>query len=191
MRLLSHLAMLCCCIGFTSAGGYAGGARRCCPPRNNCPPSAPQLANTIWVVPQSTLLAYFHAGGSDTATSDQTVWVIDSANKGYFFGTAYPSLNGTPSTSLRMVGSLTPLGDVYITYYPTSGSFAETQVVDGIGRLVRSGGQFVFIMQMNSSQNPISGLSHWSYMVSVTPSSPLYKNLPGVNMSVPDYIAQF
>jgi hypothetical protein len=56
----------------------------------------------------------------------------------------------------------------------------------------KSSGQCNFIMQMNSGQNGVSGLVHWSYMIPVKPGDPFYNNLPGTNgLSVPQYLAQF
>lgn len=142
-------------------------------------------------MPSATLLAYQHLESSNVAVSDQTVWEISSYHKGYFFGVAYPSLNGVPVSSSNLIGSVTPEGAVYITFYPTSGSLSENDVVVGIGKLIRVKGKPMFVMQMSSSQNATSGLSHWSLMVEAASGSPLYQNLPGVHMSVPEYIAQF
>jgi hypothetical protein len=46
-------------------------------------------------------------------------------------------------------------------------------------------------MQMNSGQNGVSGLAHWSYMIPVNPGDVFYNHLPGTNMSVPAFLAQF
>jgi hypothetical protein len=146
--------------------------------------------NSTWVVPPQTLLAYFYNNGSVTPASDQTVWVTSNYNQGYFSGTAYTSLNNSILSKKYLIGSVTSDGKAYITFY--SGSPTSTDLVTGIGVLnVKSSGQCSFTMQMNSGQNGVSGLTHWSYMIPVNPGDVFYNNLPGTNMSVPQFLAQF
>lgn len=149
------------------------------------------LRNTVWIVPPPTLLAYEFVGGIHVPVSDQTVWVISRYDQGYFFGDSYTTLNGTPSSQRKIVGSVTPRGDVYITFYPLSDETESTDIVNGIGSFEKQNGKYTFIMQMNSAENSLSGLSHWSYMISVKPDDYFYQHLPGVNMSVPEFISQF
>jgi hypothetical protein len=149
------------------------------------------LENTTWIVPPSTLLAYEYLDGDHVPISDQTVWVINKFDQGYFFGDSYTTLNGTPSSQTTFVGSITPYGDVYIAFYPVSGTLSDTDVVVGIGTLEKKEGKPFFVMQMNSAQNSLVGLSHWSYMINVIPNDYFYQHLPGVNMSVPTFISQF
>lgn len=148
------------------------------------------IENTIWVVPPHSLLAFEYEEGTHSTVSDQTVWVIDSFKKGYFFGHSYESINQTNLSQMKIMGSVTDLGDVYITFYPLDGS-PESKVVTGLGKFLKKNGQYVFLMQMNSSPTNSSGLSHWAYMVSVNKESCFYQNLPGENMSLPDFLKQF
>jgi hypothetical protein len=146
--------------------------------------------NTTWVVPPQTLLAYLYDNGNTTAVSDQTVWVISNYNKGYFSGQSYTSIDNSLLSQRYLIGSVTSQGRVFITFY--SGTSTSTDLVTGIGNLsVKSSGQCSFIMQMNSGQNGVSGLTHWSYMIPVNPGDAFYNNLPGTNMSVPEFLAQF
>ena len=149
--------------------------------------------NSTWVVPPETLLAYLYDNADFTRVSDQTVWVISSNNQGYFFGQSYTAIIEGISTTLSkkyLVGSVTSEGKVYITFY--SGTSSSTDLVNGVGDLtIKSSGQCSFIMQMNSGQNGVSGLTHWSYMIPVNPGDVFYNHLPGTNMSVPDFLAQF
>lgn len=149
------------------------------------------IENSTWVVPPNTLLAYTYANGNMIPVSDQTVWVIDKFDGGYFFGNTYVSIDGAPSNQMKLVGSITPFGDVYITFYPVDGNLTNTDVVNGIGKFKKFKGRYYFVMQMNSAQNNLFGLSHWSYMLSVTEKDFFYRHLPGQNMSVPEFIAQF
>lgn len=149
------------------------------------------LEGTVWIVPPSTLLAYEYSSGTAIPVSDQTVWVITRYDQGYFFGESYTTLNGTPSSQRKIVGSVTPSGHVYMTFYPLSSSTQDTDIVNGIGTFEKHKGDYVFVMQMNSPENSLTGLSHWSYMISVEPDDYFYQHLPGVNMSVPEFIDQF
>ncbi|MBV8802435.1 MAG: hypothetical protein JO131_05655 [Gammaproteobacteria bacterium] len=151
-----------------------------------------QICFTIstWVVPPQTLLSYLYNNATVTPASDQTVWVTANYNQGYFSGQSYTAINNSILSQKYLIGSVTTEGKVYITFY--SGTSTSTDLVTGIGTLnVNSAGQCTFTMQMNSGQNGVSGLIHWSYMVPVKPGDPYYNNLPGTNMSVPQFLAQF
>lgn len=146
--------------------------------------------NSTWVVPPDTLLAYLYDNANATAVSDQTVWVMSSYNQGYFTGQSYTAINNSILSQKYLIGSVTSKGNVYITFY--SGTSTSTDLVTGIGNLyIKSSGQCSFTMQMNSGQNGVSGLTHWSYMIPVNPGDVFYNNLPGTNMSVPQFLAQF
>ncbi|WP_068468852.1 hypothetical protein [Candidatus Protochlamydia phocaeensis] len=149
------------------------------------------LANSTWIVPPSTLMAINYTAGTETALTDQTVWVISRFENGYFFGDAYVGINGIPTSHMKLVGSVTPFGEVYIAFYPAAGNLLTTDVVNGIGKLRRIQNEYVFIMQMNSAPTNLTGLAHWSYMISVDKEDYLYQNLPGMNISVPQFISLF
>lgn len=146
--------------------------------------------NSTWVVPPQTLLAYLYDNANTTPVSDQTVWVITNYNKGYFSGQSYTAIDNSILSQRYMIGSVTSEGKVFITFY--SGTSSSTDLVSGVGVLnVKSSGQCSFTMQMNSGQNGVSGLTHWSYMIPANPGDVYYTNLPGTNMSVPQFLAQF
>lgn len=146
--------------------------------------------NPTWIVPPQTLLAYLYDNATTTAVSDQTVWVTSNYNGGYFSGQSYTAINNSILSKRYLIGSVTSQGKVYITFY--SGSSSSTDLVTGVGDLnVNSSGQCSFIMQMNSGTNGVSGLIHWSYMIPVSPGDVYYSHLPGTQMSVPQFLAQF
>lgn len=146
--------------------------------------------NSTWIVPPQTLLAYLYDNGNVTPVSDQTVWVISDYNQGYFRGQSYTAIDSSILSQKYLIGSVTSEGKVYITFY--SGTSTSTDLVNGIGTLtLKSSSQCSFIMQMNSGQNGVSGLTHWSYMIAVNPGDYFYNNLPGTQMSVPQFLAQF
>ncbi|SRR5579883_128712 len=146
--------------------------------------------NTTWVVPPETLLSYLYNNATVTSAVDQTVWVFSTYNQGYFAGQSYTAINNSILSQKYLIGSVTSEGKVLITFY--SGTSASTDLVSGTGVLeVKSSGQCTFTMQMNSGQNGVNGLIHWSYMIPVNPGDPYYNNLPGTQMSVPQFLAQF
>lgn len=144
------------------------------------------IENTTWIVPPQTLLAKNYNLGTTTSVSDQTVWVINTFDQGYFTGDAYTSINQVPDSHTQMVGSITPQGDVLITFY-----FTKNEPVNGIGVFKKICGKHTFIMQMNTSPTNFSGISHWSYMISAQLGDFFYEHLPGEDMSVPEFINQF
>lgn len=150
------------------------------------------IKNTIWIVPPSTLLAYQYSPSTYTAVTDQTVWIIDSYDNGYFFGNAYTAVINSGTTTYsqkKMLGTVTSGGAVYITFIP-SGSIFTTDLVNGVGTFVNLQGSYQFVMQMNAGSTTF-GLSHWSYMISINQNSPYYYNLPGVDQSLPAFLSNF
>ena len=145
------------------------------------------IETSIYIVPPNTLLAYQYI-----PVQDQTVWIIDKYDKGYYFGRSYTAIIVQASSEKNLSGTITPFGDIYMTFLPIDGAPSNTDVVNGIGKFTivdKNNGYFT--MQMNSAQNNVNGLSHWSYMISVKPNDYFYHKLPGVNVSVPEFIKQF
>ncbi len=150
------------------------------------------IKNTIWIVPPSTLVAYQYSSSSYTAVTDQTVWIIDSYDNGYFFGNSYTAVINSGSTTYsqkKILGTITRGGAVYITFIP-SGSISTTDLVNGIGTFADLQGSYQFVMQMNAG-SAADGLSHWSFMISINQNSPYYYSLPGVNQSLPEFLSNF
>src|SRR5437868_1313842 len=134
---------------------------------------------SIWVVPQSTLLAYKTVDNTSIEVKDQTIWVINKYKKGYIFGTAYTLINNQPSSETTLIGSITPLGDVLISFHNNN------IITSGQGKFIKKDGEWQFLMQMNtlnSISSGVIGLSHWSYMVKMEDNDAEY--LPGVNLTV-------
>ncbi len=151
------------------------------------------LKDTIWAVPPATLLAYEYSRFAHTPVMDQTVWVIDEYNAGYFFGKSYTEILHPPERISRsenkLIGSITEEGNVHITFVPVdpenNDDFLETT-----GIFSKEHGSYQFIMQMNGRQNK-KGLCHWSYMVHITEESPYFHSLPGTHQSLPQFLAGF
>src|SRR5689334_5102844 len=85
------------------------------------------FATSTWVVPPQTLLSYLYNNGTAAPASDQTVWVFSNYNHGYFTGQSYTSINNSILSQKFLIGSVTPEGKVYITFY--SGTSTSTDLV--------------------------------------------------------------
>lgn len=144
--------------------------------------------NSIWVVPYCTLEAFLTVDNNTKSVIDQTVWVIDSYQNGYIFGTSYTAIDSNPTAKNKVVGSITPYGDVLLSFYSTN------NITSGTGKFMKLDGRWQFVMQMNtlnSTSQGVLGISHWSYMQRVKPCNDKYNHLPGVGISVPQFISLF
>jgi hypothetical protein len=143
-----------------------------------------QFTNSIWIVPRKTLTAYFTLNDEHHKVLDQTIWVINQYDRGYLFGTAYTLLDGQSSSKRTFVGSMTPKNDVLFSFYENG----TITVGQGHFQVCKNR----FLMQTNSLESyngTVVGVSHWSYMIPITPCDPEYRKVPGTNMSIPEIIS--
>lgn len=151
------------------------------------------LSGSYWYVPDQFLPA-LQMNATDTVPTsmiDQTVWQITGYRDGYFWGNCAALLYaagtepGTPA-GMRMVGSVTPTGQVYISFMPISQLGAAMSTL-GIGCMKEKAGQWVFEMQMTSGVTDI--VAHWADMAQTKEGDPSWDQLPGTTYSVPDFLA--
>jgi hypothetical protein len=135
------------------------------------------LNDSVWIVPKETLLAYSVNEDVVVPVKDQTIWVINSCKDNYVFGTSYLTINNVFISKNKIIGSITPCGDVLFTFY------SNTETTTGYGKFLKTNGKYQFLMQMNTINNSM-GLSHWSYMIKINKCDPEYKNIPGTNFGV-------
>lgn len=154
------------------------------------------LVNTYWYVqtPDLPALRFDVDKGQLDWLVDQTVWHIQGYGNGYFWGVTaallYEAGSEIPTHGLRarrrhatMLGTVTPDGRVHITFI--QGSSAE-DAVTGTGTLTEYQGAPSFQMQMSTGKD--SRVLHWAYMLPVQVGEPAWDSLPGVNMSVPEFL---
>lgn len=137
-------------------------------------------------MPADYLLAYRYKDQPESAVKavveavvDQTLWHLTKARKGYLLGCSYRTIDGGGNWSVStIVGSVAPNDKVLM-------GFNSGTVIDSApGTLISSHGRSVFLMQVAGTP-PESSLTHWAYMVQVTPSDAAWNALPGTNgMSV-------
>lgn len=147
------------------------------------------LKGTTWYVPASGLPAYIYLPDENqlVPVSDQTVYMITGYRNGYFWGRTAAMLGSTEISCSSLVGSVTPEGSVYLTFttFPhTEGS--ESTV--GIGNMTRKNGKWTMLNQM-STGSASAQVGHWAYMRQTRPGTDSWLSLPGVAMSVPDFMA--
>ena len=156
------------------------------------------LEDTYWYVPDAYLKAYLYVNGAQLPLLDQTVWHLQTARNPdrYVFGRsvtnffpANPPAGYQPSyVCNRMLGSITPSGSVYISFIPTS-SANGTAVTTGLGSFGKFKQGWAFEMQMGSG-DPNLLAAHWAYMVQCKRGDSCFSSLPGVGISIPEFMSQ-
>lgn len=150
------------------------------------------LAGSYWYVPSQYLPAVRWDTSNPSAysgLSDQTVWYIQSYDEGYFAGSVAVQFGGYSRTCQYLIGSVTPEGDVLISFTPLQAIPAtDPTVTSGTGRMVRKQGRWAFSMQMSSGSGSTQ-VTHWAYMMRCKPSQPCWTNLPATSQSLGDFIA--
>lgn len=154
------------------------------------------LQDTYWYVPPGGLPAL--QLDTDTRTLawvvDQTVWHITGYRDGYVWGASATLLRspgheppkrgpGSRPACFTMLGSITPQGQVHLTFIPGASSRSATT---GVGEVVHHDGGPRFQMQMSSGSGTVT--AHWASMAPVRPGDPSWDRLPGVEMSVPEML---
>ena len=147
------------------------------------------LNGTTWIVPPTGLPAYIYSPDQNQLIpiQDQTVYTITGYRNGYFWGRTAARINSNDTSCMSLVGSVTPEGKIYLTFttYPYEEGTGTTTI--GIGTMVRKGRQWTMANQMSTGSSS-SQVGHWAYMVQSKPNSASWYKLPGVNMSVPEFM---
>jgi len=100
------------------------------------------LKDSYWYVPKTNLPALrFNAlNGTVSPVFDQTVFHISDYVDGYFWGKTVVKLGQGSARCMSLVGSVTPEGNVLLTFTPTDVS-ADSAVTQGIGRMLQKAKQ--------------------------------------------------
>ena len=147
------------------------------------------LKGTTWYVPTTGLPAYVYVPAQNqiVPVQDQTVYTITGYRNGYFWGRTATKLGDNAVTCKSLVGSVTPEGKIYLTFtnHPYT---VGTEATIGVGSMVPKIGQWTMANQMSTGSSAVQ-VGHWAYMVQSKPGSASWYSLPGVNMSVQDFMA--
>ncbi len=146
------------------------------------------LEGTTWYVPTSGLPAYVYTPLTNTLISgpDQTVYTITGYRNGYFWGRTATSFNNEPATCKSLVGSVTPEGKVYLTFTNWPYTLGDIWTI-GIGNMVKKNREWTMVNQM-STGGTVAQVGHWAYMLRTRQGQSSWNSLPGVNMSVPNFM---
>lgn len=159
------------------------------------------LAGTYWYVPTEYLLAIEQKNvrsPSFTQVQDQTLWYFTEYTAGYLIGQCAASIDGGDLGYQSIVGSVTPDGDVRLSFSPVGGvdlsltkGVSTDSFIIGQGRMTKHKGQWAFLMQMTAG-SAAANLSHWAYMMQTKPGDPSWTNIPGLpDTSVDDAFADW
>jgi hypothetical protein len=147
------------------------------------------LANTYWYVPAANLRAYVYTASNQKLSyvTDQTVFQITAYVRGYFWGVIGAKLGDNAITYKSLVGSVTPEGRVYLSFTPFDPNEHST-VTLGLGVMERKLGQWLMANQMSTGPGARLAVFHWAYMARTEPGRRSWASLPGVGMSVPEFM---
>ena len=150
------------------------------------------LADTYCCVPTKNLPAVLFNRSTDTLApvNDQTVFQITGYREGCFWGKTVTQLGSSSASSSSLVGSITPQGQVLLTFTQTS-STSSPLVTEGFGKMHRKFGQWTMENQMFTLPGQTLQIGHWAYMVQTHPGLPSRYSLPSAGISVPACLSQY
>jgi hypothetical protein len=150
------------------------------------PTSWDWLAGTYWYVGAGDLPAYLYDTRTQTSAMvpDQTVFHIVESKGGYFRGTAVVEI-AMSRTSFTVLGVVTPDGSVLLDFLPNDAVGVATT---GTGRFTYLGRSLTMLNQMSSSPSERVKVLHWAYMRRTRPGDASWDRLPGVGVSVPEFL---
>lgn len=168
------------------------------PPGSAAPPNPRKwdwIEGTTWYVKPQGLPAMIYDAQADHAVpfSDQTVYTIQSCHWGYFVGSTTLQYGDMPIQCRKLIGSVTPEGTISLTFIePNAEPSGAPSVTRGTGVMRRVQGAWTMENQMctQMEDDPNVFVQHWAYMFQVAPGDAAWNNLPGVDMSVPDFMAE-
>jgi hypothetical protein len=152
------------------------------------------LTGSYWYVPADYLPATQMSASATAPTPmiDQTVWQITGCSQGYFWGNCAALLYETgtqpssPPNGFRLIGSVTPDGNVQISFMPLDSPLGAAVSVSGWGRMVQQNDAWAFEMQMSSGVTLLT--THWALMEPTQQGDASWNQLPGTNYSVPAFL---
>ncbi len=148
------------------------------------------LAGTYWYVPAENLLAYVARTSTQQVheINDQTVFYIAESRNGYFWGQTAVQLGDQPRTCYFLFGSVSPSGNVLLAFTTSSQAQGQPVVTHGSGVMCLFGGEAAMLKQMTTGPAQLQ-VSHWAYMLQTKEGDPTWESLPGVGISVPDFLS--
>jgi hypothetical protein len=143
------------------------------------------LVGTTWIVPKTNLPAVSFDPETQiiTKTRDQTVYQITGYRDGYFWGPTAAKIGNGPIACKSLVGSVTPQGEVLLMFTQQIGN-GRTLLNQGFGQMIRKNGEWTM-----QNQTGTDSMAHWAYMVQSKPGDATWESLPGIGMSVEEFMS--
>ena len=143
------------------------------------------LVGTTWIVPKTNLPAVSFDPETQVISKvrDQTVYQITGYRDAYFWGPTASRLGNGPIICSSLVGSVTPQGEVFLLFTQYLGN-DQTILNTGFGQMIRKNGTWTM-----QNQTGTSTFAHWAYMVQSSPGDATWESLPGVDMSVEEFMS--
>jgi len=143
------------------------------------------LVGTTWIVPKTNLPAVSFDPETQVISKvrDQTVYQITGYRDAYFWGPTASKLGNGEIVCSSLVGSVTPQGEVLLLFTKTVGN-SQTILNQGFGQMIRKNGTWTM-----QNQTGTSTFAHWAYMVQSSPGDATWESLPGVDMSVDEFMS--
>ncbi|MCX6552999.1 MAG: hypothetical protein NTY02_18695 [Acidobacteria bacterium] len=148
------------------------------------------LIGTTWYVPAANPLGFLLLDAQTVVpVLDQTVYHITDYRQGFFWGKLVKKTTGSPPSCLSMIGSVTPEGWIQMSLV-SQAKGTDAAPSRGTGIMTFRGGEWTMVWQGASGPDAATQYSHWAYMTQTRPGLPSWEDLPFVNVSVPDFMAQ-
>jgi hypothetical protein len=181
MRRILPLLMVIALVGMMIGASSAVIARRAKPNVTDWR----QLIGTTWIVPKTNLPAASFDASTQIISfeKDQTVYQITGYRDGYFWGPTAAKLGNGPIVCKSMFGSITPQGQVMLLFTQVLQN-GQTMLNQGFGQMIKQGNQWTM-----QNQTGTDSMAHWAYMVQSTPKDSTWRSLPGVGMSVEEFMS--
>lgn len=153
------------------------------------------LSGTYWYVPTNALPAQFHGASSILPVEQQTVYFIESSNRGVFSGwmvTQFTSQAGGlefPISCQDMFGTIAPRGEISLTVVtPATGGVVQPWPVSYMVKV--KGRWLTMVLASTLIEGTSAFITHGpTYMTPITPRSPYWDDLPGTPGSVPQFVS--
>lgn len=143
------------------------------------------IIGTTWIVPKTNLPAVSFDPTTQVISKikDQTVYQVTGYRDGYFWGPTAAKFGNNPIACKSMVGSITPQGQVMLLFTQTLGN-GQTLFNQGFGQMIKQNGEWTM-----QNQTGTETMAHWAYMVQSKPGDATWTSLPGVGMSVEEFMS--
>ena len=128
--------------------------------------------------------------GTLAPVNDQTVFQITGYHNSNFWGKTVTQLGSSSASSSALVGSITPEGQVLLTFTHTSSS-SSPSLTEGFGKMPTSADGGVWRIRCSLFPTETLQIGHWAYMMLKRVPGCRAGILPSAGVSVPAFLSQY